>query len=141
MFLRDLPFPEKRIPEARGLDMEVSLRRVKMSKQLIPHVFASVQTLERYVETIRAKSSGHPGLEADLKSLLPQFESFLVSMRRVANKLQLQVASKDALAIARSLKVFYGLNHIVRPEILSVVLSITQCAERPKVELAASETH
>ena len=97
-----------------------------MNKELIPHVFASLQSLERYVDIIKSslESSDHTGNE--LRAMVPQYETTLKKMRRTANKLQFQVAADNQQQIIRSLRIFYGLNHMVRPEILSSFLSLSK---------------
>ncbi len=106
-----------------------------MNKQIIPHVFGSLQTLERYIEQIRTNATHHEKLGDEVGSVIRQCEGVLQNMRRTANRLQLQLAANDASAVVRSLRIFYGLNHIVRPELLRAVAHFTKGAlEFPKVE-------
>jgi len=111
-----------------------------MNKQIIPHVFGSLQTLERYVDQIRSSASRDGQLGREVANLLRQSESVLQNMRRTANRLQLQLAAKDAGAVVRSLRIFYGLNHIVRPELLTALAHFSKgtIAERPRIEAQAA---
>ncbi|MFN8389100.1 MAG: hypothetical protein U0136_02275 [Bdellovibrionota bacterium] len=100
-----------------------------MNKELIPHVFASVQSLERYVQNIRSLIGDSSSEHESIRAACPDFERVVKQMRRVANKLQFEVAADDNAAIVRSLQIFYGLNHMVRPEVITAFLTLTRGKE------------
>ena len=97
-----------------------------MSPEVIPHVFASLQTLERYLEQVRTLSTRAVEFSAELRTRIPEFERVVKQMRRTANKLQFQVAANNQAEIVRSLRIFYGLNHMLRPELLSTLIKLTK---------------
>ncbi len=114
-----------------------------MNQELIPHVFASLQTLERYVEQVRTLSAGGAESNSEARALLPEFDRVVKQMRRTANKLQFHVAAADEAATVRTLRIFYGLNHMVRPEVLKSLVGLTK-GTPPQLELAvaaAQEVH
>ena len=90
-----------------------------MNKEIIPHVFATVMNLERYFGTIIAMIRDGSPEQKKLSSELPQIERIIKNMRQAANKLQFELAGNNEKAALRSLQIFYGLNHMVRPEILA----------------------
>lgn len=94
-----------------------------MDKSIIPHVFASLLSLERTVGNVErlAKADSTENAKSAL-ALIPAQRKVLESMRRAANSLQLQLAAGDTLGTIRSLKIFYGLNHMVRPELSSAMV-------------------
>jgi hypothetical protein len=61
-----------------------------------------------------------------ISSMLPEFERVVEHMRRTANKLQLHVAAKNISDIVRDLRIFYGLNHLVRPELLRALAQLSK---------------
>jgi hypothetical protein len=101
-----------------------------MNKELIPHVFASVQSLERYLTNIHNMLTDNETEKREIRAALPQMEKMVRQMRRVANKLQLEVAAEDTNAVNRSLQIFYGLNHMIRPEILAAFLKLTNGSQQ-----------
>ena len=90
-----------------------------MSKQLLAHIYSSLQSLEKcsgenktamLTATERSPVRVHEVLEHD---------KVLRQMRRTASRLQLDLARKDWKNAHRSLEIFYGLHSMVRPEIVS----------------------
>lgn len=114
-----------------------------MNKELIPHVFASLHSLERYLENIRRMSGTQEGIDAkflsQLEHSLPEQERVLKQMRRVANKLQLEIAKEEWDEVIRSLRIFYGLNHMVRPDLIATFVKLskgeTLLEDSPRAEL------
>ena len=47
-------------------------------------------------------------------------------MRKAANRLQLDLAKDDWISIIRSLRVFYGLHHLIRPEVVATLLAVAE---------------
>jgi di/tripeptidase len=95
-----------------------------MHTDLLHRVFSTVQSLEQQIESVKNQYSLNSQANSKAISQLTEFERVVKSMRRVANKLQLEVAKKDSIAIVRSLKIFYGLNFMVRPEVLKTSMSL-----------------
>lgn len=104
--------------------------RLRMNKELIPHVFSSLHSLERYLENIRRLVAGNDGLDPKfanhIEVSLPEQERVLKQMRRVANKLQLEIAKEEWDAVIRSLRIFYGLNHMVRPDLINMFVKLSK---------------
>lgn len=96
-----------------------------MNEQIIPHVFGSLHTLERYLERVTTLIDTHAEMKAIAK-MLPEFERVVEHMRRTANKLQLHVASKNISDVVRDLRIFYGLNHLLRPELLRALAQLSK---------------
>lgn len=91
-----------------------------MKKEMVVHMFATVQSLEKCVAQNRrmlAESNTQPG---HARAAVEQQQRVLTQMRRVANRLQLLLVKKDWVEIVRLTSVFYGLNSLVRPEIMSM---------------------
>lgn len=97
-----------------------------MNTQLITHVFASLQNLEKCLGNIK-KMLPSQGQEAqDIAKVLPEQERVLDQMRKVANKLQFDVAKNDWAATVRLLKIFYGLNYMVRTDIMNAFTRLSK---------------
>ena len=105
-----------------------------MNAQLIGQVFASLQYLEKCLGSIKKLSCGQEERCSSILQALPAQERVLAQMRRAANLLQLETARNDLHGAIRSLKIFYGLNHMVRDDITSALGKITQqhAAHMPK---------
>lgn len=105
------------------------------NKNLLANIFSVIQTLEKRLEQSREMLAVAPKTadeEAMLKSLDEQ-SRIVAHMRRVANKLQLELASSNWTATVRSLRIFYGLHHMVRPEILQTVSRTLKSPSPPKL--------
>lgn len=89
-----------------------------MDKRIITHVFAAVQSLEKCLSKVKTLAPEAGAERTELEQLIPQQEEVLDKMRRTANRLQLEMARKDWNASVRSLRIFYGLNHLVRRDLL-----------------------
>lgn len=90
-----------------------------MDKKIITHVFAALQNLERCHERTSGMLDQAGEDKESLEVILPQHAEVLKQMRRTANYLQFEVAREDWLAVVRSLKIFYGLNHLIRGDLLA----------------------
>lgn len=88
-----------------------------MNAELITHVFASLQNLEKCYGNIKRLLPRHETDAEDIVKVLPEQKKVLEQMRRVANKLQLDFAKNDWSATIRMLKIFYGLNYMVRSDL------------------------
>ncbi len=99
-----------------------------MKTEIAIHVFASLQGLEKTFETVKSQALERKSEHAEVISMLPKQEEILIDMRRAANLLQLNIAKKDWFAAVRSLQIFYGLNQLVRPDILKAFGNITVSA-------------
>ena len=84
-----------------------------MDKSIIPHVFSSLMSLERQLDRQNA------GAEKRDAQFISEARKVINHMRRVANQLQLTVASNDERSTVRALRIYYGLLHMVRPELVS----------------------
>lgn len=99
-----------------------------MDKQLIIRVFAIVQALEKCVEASRRMAASSPLKRANTIAALEQQSEVLRNMRRQANRLQLDLAGENWIQAIRSLQIFYGLNQMVRPEIMNTYASLANGA-------------
>lgn len=88
-----------------------------MDSKVISHVFGAVNSAERTLTKIEEllPTKGF----AEVRSLLPQQKEIIRRMRRVANLLQLEAAKEDWTATVRSLRVFYGLHHMIRKDLIN----------------------
>ena len=108
-----------------------------MSSNFISHVFSSLLFMEKYLEhskKIIDPYSAQAGVLAEQQDILKQ-------MRLIANKLQLEHAREDWLAIVRSLRVFYGLNYMVRPEIISTFVALANKQPRQPFSMTGAVYH
>lgn len=92
---------------------------MSMNKRVITHVFAAVQNLEKSMKQVKELMATHRGSLTELESLIPQQELVLKKMRRTANRLQFELAREDWNSAIRSLRIFYGLNHLIRKDLMS----------------------
>ena len=90
-----------------------------MNKRVITHVFAAVQNLEKSMKQVKDLMPAHGQSIENLEELVPQQEQVLKKMRRTANRLQFELAREDWYAAIRSLRVFYGLNHLIRKDVMT----------------------
>ena len=97
-----------------------------MKRKLIIHIFAVVQNLEKRLEETKAAIKDTKGMPMQMHFDLVQQEDVVKHMRRTANRLQLELAREDWIAIIRTLQIFYGLNHMVRPEVMGTYSSIVK---------------
>ncbi len=108
-----------------------------MDNELIKRVFAIVQALEKCHRSSRRMAESNPSrsgmnhssksgteLNRKIDEALNQQEEMLIRMRRQANKLQIFFARKDWLETVHTLQIFYGLNHMVRPEIMATYATL-----------------
>jgi hypothetical protein len=95
-----------------------------MSKQLLAHIYSSLQSLEKCAgENKTAMLTEQEKSPVRVHDVLEQ-DKVLRHMRRAANRLQLDLARKDWSNAHRSLEIFYGLHSMVRPEIVSTYSAI-----------------
>ncbi len=97
-----------------------------MNTQLIGHVFATLQHLEKCLSNVKRLVQGQEKFCPEISKAVPEQEKVLVQMRRVANLLQLETARNDLPSAVRSLKIFYGLNHMVRNDLMSAFAKLSQ---------------
>ena len=81
-------------------------------KEIIPCIFASLQGLERKLSIMKSAKNTD-----NLSHNIGQQEKVLKEMRCVANKIQTSFARNRNTETQNLLKVYYGLNNLVRPEI------------------------
>lgn len=89
-----------------------------MNSDIIARIFGVLQNLEKCLDGIHTQLNEKKHRAPEIAALLPQHQRVVKQMRSVANKLQLQFAREDWEEVVRSLKIFYGLNHLVRTDIL-----------------------
>jgi len=90
-----------------------------MDNSTVTRAFATLQALEKcHANSEKMTRQASDTSSTVLAGLLEQ-KKVLTSMRRVANRLNLEVARSDVRATHRSLQIFYGMNALVRPEILA----------------------
>ena len=102
-----------------------------MNTEKVTHVFGALNTLEKTVKVSEKMIKDNHIKSNGIDSAIFQQKKFLSEMRRAANKLQLEICKKDFAGAARSYQTFYGLNSIVRPEILTTYRIV---ANQEKVE-------
>ena len=87
-----------------------------MDSNIILHVFSCLQRLEKRFAFIKSVAPYSAHFEK-YSSLIPQQTEILAHMRRTANLLQLEFAKKQWELVSHSLKIFYGLHQMIRPEL------------------------
>jgi|GEM_PF-6694938 len=90
-----------------------------MDSQIIVHVFAAIQALEKCHDNSRRMLGEQKTQPLSVHTALLQQSRILRAMRQSANNLQLELARKDWIKATRSLKIYYGLNNMIRPEIMA----------------------
>ncbi len=97
-----------------------------MNAQLIGHVFATLQFQEKSLGNIKKLACGQETFVAEILKAIPEQERVLAHMRRTANLLQLETARNDIPSAIRSLRIFFGLNQMVRNDIAAALSKLTQ---------------
>ena len=105
-----------------------------MTNQVIMRIFGSLQGLERCLRQVKQLLPENQEAIRDIAYLIPQQEQALKKMRRLANTLQLQIAKKDWKNAVRTMQIFYGLNHMIRSDLLGAFAKLSGAE---KVPLAA----
>ena len=113
-----------------------------MSQPVLAHLFGALLTLERGIEEI-GKLIAEREVDPSFQAELAQISRIITQMRVTANTLQLQIAQHDWEGTTRSLEMFYGLNSMVKPELISLFqrLRANGGAARTLDESARSELH
>lgn len=113
------------------------------NKTLLPRLFASLSSLERSFEFLMDKLAEKDLLEEN-RIFTKEISRVLTRMRRTANMLQMAVAKNDVLGAFRLLNVFYGLNFMVRPELLQSLDRLSagiDLSSPPVAEVSLEELH
>jgi hypothetical protein len=97
-----------------------------MNAQLIGHVFATLQSLEKCMANVKKMIPGQEASCPEITKIVPEQERVLLQMRRMANMLQLETARNDWPSAVRSLKIFYGLNHMIRNDLMTAFTKLSQ---------------
>ena len=95
-----------------------------MKKETLVHMFATVQSLEKCVEQNRKMLCENRTQPEFAYEAVEQQAEILKKMRRVANQLQVLLVKQDIKQISRFTQIFYSLNSMVRPEIMSMFSSL-----------------
>ena len=90
-----------------------------MNDKAVIYLFAAVQGMERCVARCEKMLGEQTYQPSSVATSIAEQRRILREMRRSANKLQLEIAKKDWNGAVRSIQIFYGLNNMVRPEILA----------------------
>ncbi len=102
-----------------------------MTSEFLYHIFSSLQSLEKKFATVKELLPGPSESPDVFHHHLPQQKKILRQMRRTANKLQLEAAHSDWVSLTRSLKIFYGLNQLIREDIILACSNLSK-ARHPK---------
>jgi DNA polymerase III delta prime subunit len=94
-----------------------------MSQNLLNHVFSAVLHLERSLSEIDPLLSQAPDAN-ERKVIFAQHKKAVRQMRAAANRLQLANAADDVLESHRQITIFYGIQQMVRPEIMKMLASL-----------------
>lgn len=111
------------------------------NSSLLAHVFGSVMALEKCLANTRDTVSKNGFRRAQVLGQLERYGEVVEKMRQTANHLQLAIARKNSLEIVRLLQVIYGLNHMVRPEILSTFVSVLHSKPAKYIPAAEASLH
>lgn len=95
-----------------------------MGREMLVHVFASIQGLEKCLANSRKMLDEQKHQPLIVHKSLAEQDRILRQMRRVANRLQLEFATENWPEAVRSLKIYYGLWTMVRPEIMSTFTAL-----------------
>ncbi len=96
-----------------------------MDSSIVTHVFCSIQALEKLLENSRKMLVEQRHQPLSVHTAVLQQARALRAMRQSANNLQLEVARKDWISAVRSLQIYYGLNSLVRPEIVTTFSALS----------------
>ena len=112
-----------------------------MDTGLLFRIFGTMQTLERSLEVSKKSASVNKTLSQEMQLNLRDMERVLLHMRQIANKLQMEIAKNDASAITRSLKVFYSLHQMLRPEVTAAEKEISSLYNKFETPDSAATIH
>ena len=112
-----------------------------MEDNLLAHVFGSVQALEKCLANTRDTVSKNGFRRAQILCQLESYGEVVAKMRQTANHLQLAIARNNRIETVRLLQVIYGLNHMVRPEILSTFVSVLHSKPAKVIPVAEASMH
>lgn len=105
-------------------------------KEILPHIFCSLLNLEKKLILTKANTPKKGRLADKIAYDLAQHTKVLKKMRRLANQIQFAIAHKNQIETAKLLKIYYALNQMVKPEILTNLSS----SSKPKLR-AAQNAH
>ena len=112
-----------------------------MNSEMLAHVFGSVLALEKCLANTRQTVSENGFRRVQILCQLERYSEVVEKMRQTANHLQLAVARKNRIEIVRLLQVIYGLNHMVRPEILATFVSVLHSQPAKSIPVDAVSIH
>ncbi|MBL7662621.1 hypothetical protein JNK13_07705 [bacterium] len=113
-----------------------------MNQELVSQVFSVVQALEKCLSQSKSMFTEQKRLQPKTVDLsLNEQARILDHMRKVANKLQLELAASDNLSAMRSLQIFQGLTSLVRPEVLETFQALAKGKVCLKLEDGSTTYH
>lgn len=108
-----------------------------MNEKLVTYVLGMINRLEWLLEKSKAGLSQSENRDEVAQAELEDQERVLRHMRRTANKLQVEVASKDFANAFRSLQIIYALNQMVGVHVVSTYL--TNASKKSSVPVQIEE--
>ena len=94
------------------------------NNELISRVFSIVQSLEKCLEGSRRMVGDYASCVCPINTSLEEQSRVLSRMKKEASRIQYEYESRDWIETARSLAIFYGLNHMVRPEVMTTYVTL-----------------
>ena len=86
--------------------------------QLVTRVFGSILSLERAIHSYA--TSFEARRTSTTLGRVALYDQVIKKMQASASRLQFAVAKRDWVEAVRNLQIIYGLNHIVKPEIVAL---------------------
>ncbi|MCB0359085.1 MAG: hypothetical protein KDD44_05605 [Bdellovibrionales bacterium] len=108
-----------------------------MNDKAIIYLFAALQGLERCVSRCEEMLGSQQHQPEFVGRAIEEQKRILLTMRRTANRLQLELVKEDWNEVVRLTQTFYGLNTMVRPEILSTFQALSN--KRIALQLSDNE--
>jgi hypothetical protein len=112
-----------------------------MNEAVINHLFAVVQSLEKCLGNSDKMLVEQTFQPREVETSLAQQHALLAEMRKTAKQIQVDYSVQNWAAITRSLKIFYGLNTMVRPEIVSTFSQLARKEICLSIENQGAEMH
>lgn len=105
---------------------------------IVAFTFGAVNRLERFTTKASELLRHNQDRESKLNCPFSDQVRVVKQMRQVANKLQLELAKNNWVEAIRLMKIFYGLDNLIRPELMESVVKLSNCPERKSKELQAT---
>lgn len=94
-------------------------------REMVHHTYSVIHQLEQFLDNVKRLISERKTELPDLPVSVQEQERILQQMRRIANKLQLEIAKSNWPGVVRTLRIFYGMNQMIRPELVATLIALS----------------